>query len=188
MAARGNATIVSMTLLAGLASMFVGNAYHAQMPGYAHDLGQERADFAYGVLLAADALGALAAGIALEARGLLGSSARNAMVLCMLWCLALFGFAIAPNYPLALALLFLAGFFDLAFYSMAQALVQLQAPPELRGRLVGLFNMAALGMRAFSGVTVGFFGAAVGIHWSLAISTALMLGAATALMAKLRAS
>jgi MFS family permease len=186
-AARGNATIISMTLLAGLASMFVGNAYHAQMPGYAHDLGHPHADFTYGVLLAADALGALAAGIALEARGLLKSSARNAIVLCMFWCVALFGFALAPTYPVAVALLLVAGFLDLAFYSMAQALVQLQAPPELRGRLVGLFNMAALGMRAFSGITVGFFGAAVGIHWSLAISTALMLGTATALLMKLRA-
>ena len=171
-----------MTLLAGAASMLVGNAYHAQMPGYAHDLGQERADFTYGVLLAADAIGALAAGVALEARGLLRSTPRTAMVLCALWCMALFGFALAPTYAVAVALLSVAGFLDLAFYSMAQALVQLQAPPELRGRLVGLFNMAALGMRAFSGVTVGFFGAAVGIHWSLAVSTALMLAAAGTLL------
>ena len=187
-ATRGNPTIVSMTLLAGAASMLCGNAYHAQMPGYAHDLGHERADFTYGVLLAADAIGALAAGVALEARGVLRSTPRNAIVLCMLWCVALFGFALATSYPVAVALLFVAGFLDLAFYSMAQALVQLQAPPELRGRLVGLFNMAALGMRAFSGVTIGFFGAAVGIHWSLAVSTALMLAAATVLLTKLRAS
>ena len=36
---RGNRTIVSMTLLAGGASLFVGNAYQAQMPEFAHDLG-----------------------------------------------------------------------------------------------------------------------------------------------------
>jgi hypothetical protein len=30
--------------------------------------------------------------------------------------------------------------------------------------------MSALGMRAFSGVTVGLLGAAIGIHWSLALS------------------
>jgi MFS family permease len=184
-AARGNGTIVSMTLLAGAASMFVGNAYHAQMPAYAHDLGHERADLAYGVLLAADAAGALAAGVALEARGVLQSRPRTAIVLNMMWCVALFGFALATSYPLAVLLLFAAGFLDLAFYSMAQTLVQLQSPADLRGRLVGLFNMAALGMRAFSGVTVGFFGAAVGIHWSLALSTAVMLAAATALLARL---
>jgi hypothetical protein len=33
--------------------------------------------------------------------------------------------------------------------------VQLHAPAHVRGRVIGLFNMAALGMRAFSGVTVG---------------------------------
>jgi MFS family permease len=184
-AARGNVTIVSMTLLAGMASMFVGNAFHAQMPGYAHDLGHDRADFTYGVLLAADAVGALIAGIALEARGILRSTPRTAVILCMLWCVALFGFSVATSYPLAVALLFVVGFLDLAFYSMAQALVQLQSPPELRGRLVGLFNMAALGMRAFSGVTIGFFGAAVGIHWSLALSTAVVLIAASTLMLRM---
>jgi MFS family permease len=187
-AARRDGTMVSMTLLAGAASMLVGNAYHAQMPGYAQDLGHQSADFTYGVLLAADAAGALAAGVALEARGMLQSSARSASVLCMLWCLALFGFALATSYPLAVLLLFAAGFFDLAFYSMAQTLVQLRSPAELRGRLVGLFNMAALGMRAFSGVTVGVFGAAVGIHWSLAISTALMLAASIALWTRVNSA
>jgi hypothetical protein len=181
-AARSNGTIVSMTLLAGAASMFVGNAYHAPMPGYAHDLGHERADFTYGVLLAADAAGALAAGVALEARGILQSTPRKAIVLSMLWCIALFGFALATDYPLAVVLLFAAGFFELAFYSMAQTLVQLQSPPELRGRLVGLFNMAALGMRAFSGVTIGFFGAVVGIHWSLAVAAAMMMMASMVLL------
>ena len=58
-------------------------------------------------------------------------------------------------YPLALALLFAAGFFELSFSTMAQALVQLNAPADIRGRVIGLFNMAGLGLRAFSGITVG---------------------------------
>ena len=58
---------------------------------------------------------------------------------------------------------------------MAQTLVQLNAPADIRGRVVGLFNMAGLGMRAFSGITVGLFGAAIGIHWSLALSAAVLL-------------
>jgi hypothetical protein len=60
---------------------------------------------------------------------------------------------------------------------MAQALVQINAPAEIRGRVVGLFNMAGLGMRAFSGITVGLVGAAIGIHWSLAMSAAVLLAA-----------
>ena len=58
---------------------------------------------------------------------------------------------------------------------MAQALVQINAPADIRGRVVGLFNMAGLGMRAFSGVTVGLLGAVIGIHWSLGLSAAVLL-------------
>lgn len=72
-------------------------------------------------------------------------------------------------------LLFCAGFFELSFNTMAQALVQLNAPSDIRGRVVGLYNMAGLGMRAFSGITVGLSGAAIGIHWSLGLSAVVLL-------------
>ena len=88
--------------------------------------------------------------------------------------LSLLAFASAGIYALAIALLFAAGFFELSFNTMAQTLVQLNAPADIRGRVVGLFNMAGLGMRAFSGVTVGVLGAAIGIHWSLGLSAAVL--------------
>jgi MFS family permease len=167
--------LTSMTLLAGLTSFMVGNAYHAQMPGYAGDLGHGDPGVSYSVLLAADAAGALLAGIALEAWGRLRPTPRTAIVLAILWSLSLLAFASVGIYTLAIALLFAAGFFELSFNTMAQALVQLNAPAAIRGRVVGLFNMAGLGMRAFSGVTVGLLGAAIGIHWSLGLSAAMLL-------------
>jgi MFS family permease len=118
------------------------------------------------------------AGLVLEGRGLLPADPRTAIILAMLWCSALMGFSLATSYPLALALLFTAGFFELSFNAMAQTLVQLNAPPEMRGRVLGLFNMASLGLRAFSGVTVGLIGSVIGIHWSLALS-ALVIFAIT---------
>ena len=165
---RGHALIMPMLLLVAGASFFIGGSYQAQMPGFANDLGHGDPGLSYSVLLAADACGALIAAVLLETRGIFPITPRAAVFLAMLWCLALAGFASFKVYPLALALLLLAGFFELSFSSMAQALVQLNAPAEMRGRVIGLFNMASLGMRTFAGINVGLVGSLVGIHWSLA--------------------
>jgi MFS family permease len=169
-----NPTVLCMTLLGGGAAFFVGNAYQAQMPGFALDLGHGDPGVSYSMLLAADAAGALTAGFVLESLGLLRPSARTALVLAMAWCCALASFGLAASYPLALALLFIAGFVELSFNSMAQALVQLNAPPAIRGRVIGVFSMAANGMRTFSGVTVGMIGGLIGIHASLSLSAAVL--------------
>lgn len=166
--------LTSMTLLAGVTSFMIGNAYHAQMPGFAGDLGHGDPGVSYSVLLAADAGGAVLAAIALEAWGL-RPNPRVAIALAILWAASLLAFASMQIYAVAIALLFAAGFFELSFNTMAQTLVQINAPAEIRGRVVGLYNMAGLGMRAFSGITVGLFGAAIGIHWSLALSAAVLL-------------
>lgn len=168
--------LTSMTWLAGLTSFMIGNAYHAQMPGFAGDLGHGDPGVSYSVLLAADAGGAVLAAIALESWGRLKPSPRTAIMLAILWSVTLLAFATVGIYGLAIALLFAAGFFELSFNTMAQALVQINAPADSRGRVVGLFNMAGLGMRAFSGLTVGVVGAGIGIHWSLSLSAAVLFG------------
>jgi MFS family permease len=172
---RNNPTVLCMVFLAGLAALFVGNAYQAQMPGFASDLGHGDPGVSYGMLLAADAAGALVAGFVLESRGLLHPAARTALLLAMAWCVALGTFAVVRIYPVALALLFAAGFLELSFNSMAQALVQLSAPAAIRGRVIGVFSMAASGMRMFSGITVGIVGGLIGIHYSLPLSAAVLL-------------
>jgi MFS family permease len=179
----GNRTIVSMTLLAGGASLFVGNAYQAQMPEFAEHLGHGDAGVGYSMLLAADAAGALIAGFVLESRGLLQPRPRTAFILAMLWCCAIAGFAVAGSYVVAFALLFAAGFLQLAFAAMGQTLVQIHAPAEIRGRVIGLYSMSSLGLRAFSGITVGIVGSMIGIHWSLALSAMMLLAITAGLLA-----
>jgi MFS family permease len=172
-----------MILLAGLTSLLVGNGYQPQMPEFALDLGHGDADLSYSMLLAADAAGALSAGVILESRGLLQARPRTAFVLAMLWCVAIAGFAVCRIYPLALLLLFAVGFLELSFNAMAQTLVQLRAPESERGRVIGLYILSALGMRAFSGVTIGIIGGLIGIHGSLALSAAVLLTILTTLLA-----
>jgi MFS family permease len=179
---RGHPTIVSMVLLAGAASFLVGNAYSSQMPNFAADLQHGDPGLAYSALLAADAAGGLLAGLILEGGGLLPPKPRTAMILALLWGGALTVFSLANTYWLAVGFLLAAGFLELSFNAMAQSLVQLDAPPDKRGRVIGLFNMASLGLKTFSGISVGLIGSLIGIHWSLALSAMVTMLISAALL------
>nr|HEX4313469.1 MFS transporter [Kofleriaceae bacterium] len=170
---RGLPVITTMMLLAGAASFFIGNSYQAQMPTFATDLGEAKGTIYYSMLLGSDAAGALTAGVLLETtRRLLPMRPRVAMALSLCWATALAAFGLCDSYEASLALLFCAGFFELSFNSMAQALVQMAAPDAIRGRVLGLFNMTSMGLRAFSGITVGLVGAAITVERSLALAAA----------------
>jgi MFS family permease len=179
---RHNRPVITMVLLGGCASLFVGNIFQTLMPAFATDLGAGFADFAYSALLMATAAGAVFGGFLLEGKGWIQAKAKSAVICAIFWCATIGAFALSKNYYLSVALLFCAGVLNLAFYSSAQAIVQIESPPHLRGRVVGLFSMSALGLRAFSGVTVGMMGAVVGIHWSLALSAAALLVATSMLL------
>ncbi len=184
---RGVPAIGAMVLLAGMASFFVGNSYQAQMPGFAHDLRHGNPGVAYSLLLGADAAGALFAGFLLESRGgWLRTQASSAERIALLWGAALLAFSFARTYAAALPCLFLAGFFELSFSSMAQTLVQMNAPETIRGRVLGLFNMSSAGLRTFSGLTVGIIGSIVSIHASLAASSIAFMIVVTVIMTRQR--
>ncbi len=175
--------IVTMIVLGGAASLFVGNAFQAQMPEFAHDLGTEKADFAYSALLAANAAGSVFGGFVLDGKQWLPPTVKSAINCAIVWCITMAAFAFSTSYPLSLALLFCAGALNLAFYSIAQTIVQLEAPVPLRGRLIGLFSMSVYGLRTFSGVTIGVVGGLIGIHWSLALSSMVLMAVTLALWA-----
>lgn len=180
---RANRTIVTMLCLAGIYALFVGNAYQAQMPEFAHDLGHGEAGWHYSMLLGAHAAGALIAAILLESRGLMLARPSIAIRLAMVWCFVMAGFALSESYTLSVLLLFTAGLLDLTFGSMAQTLVQIESPPQLRGRVIGLYNTFGQGLRAFSGATIGAGGALIGVHWSLALCAMIMFTAMSVLLA-----
>jgi MFS family permease len=195
---RGIPVLVSMMLLAGAASFFVGNSYQAQMPNFANDLlGQHDPGLAYGMLLAADAAGAIVAAIWLQMKGGFKELKPTlALGLSIAWGLSLAAFAQSSLYATALGMLFLAGFFELSFSSTAQALVQMNAPLAIRGRVLGLFSMASSGLRTFSGVVGSLMGLlafqltgnARSAHASLAIASLCFVGAVSGLLLTAKAS
>ncbi len=158
----------------GLGSFFVGAAIQTVMPAIAGSMGTSSTGTAYGVLLFANGLGGVLGGLLLEGTGWLKLSVRAAI-----WSTAVYGastmaFAFSHNYLVAALLLVIGGAANLAAMSITQTVVQLLAPREKRGQVVGVYGVGANGMRIGSGFTVGLFGAVVGLRWSLGLSAAAM--------------
>ena len=139
--------------------------------------GAASAGTAYGILLFANGAGGVIGGILLEVTGRIKPTVKAAVVSTAIYGVTTLFFALTSSYLLALAMLLIGGIANLASMSIGQTIVQLLAPPADRGRVIGLYGVSANGLRAGSGFTVGILGAAVGIHWSLGLSSvALCLG------------
>ncbi len=179
---RRDRVLVAMIVLAGLGSFFVGSAMQTAMPAIAGDLGGSASGTAYGVLLFANGLGGVLGGLLLEGTGWLKLSVRAAVCSTAVYGLASALFAFSHQYLVAAALLVVGGIANLATMSITQTVVQLLAPREKRGQVIGVYGMSANGLRIGSGFTVGFLGELVGLRTSLGVS-AIALCAGTALVA-----
>lgn len=171
---RSNHTLVSMIVLAGLGSFFIGTSLQTAMPIFAHALGAGGAGIAYGVLLFANGAGGVIGGILLEVTGQIRPNVKAAVLSTALYGVTTLVFAFTASYPVALIMLVISGAANLASMSISQTVVQLLAAPKDRGRVIGLYGMAANGLRAGSGFTVGLLGIALGVHLSLGLSCAVM--------------
>jgi MFS family permease len=181
----GNQTIMSMIVLAGLASFFGGASLQSAMPIFAHDLGAS-AGTAYGVLLFANGIGGVAGGLLLEVFDRLKATVGTAVWTTFVMGLSLVVFAVTRVYAIAIVALVIGGVASLASMSIGQTIVQLLAPAAKRGRVVGVYSMSASGMRIGSGITVGVLGAAIGVHTSLAASSGILCVGALAVFVWLR--
>ncbi|MET7283336.1 MFS transporter [Kribbella sp. NPDC005582] len=171
-------TVGGMIVLAGLGSFFVGASIQTAMPEFAENLGAGSAGLTYGALLFASGFGGVAGGFVIEATGWLRPTVRTAVVGTVLYGFCIVVFAITSNYVLALIVLAVSGVANFVSMSISQTVVQLEAPPADRGRIIGLYNTSSGGLRIGSGLTVGLTGAAIGLKNSLALSAAVLALAA----------
>ena len=167
---RSDRVIVSMIILGGLGSFFIGASLQTSMPIFAHDLGAGSAGTAYGVLLFANGLGGVIGGVLLEVTGRIKPNVTAAVVSTAVYGVTTVLFAFTGSYAIALVMLLISGVANLASMSIGQTVVQLRARAQDRGRIVGLYGVSANGLRAGSGFTVGLLGALIGVHWSLGLS------------------
>jgi MFS family permease len=174
--------LISLVVLGGVSSFLIGSGIQPQMPEFAVDLGLDQGGLGYGMLLAANSAGAVLGGVILESTHWIKPSVRVAMISTLVWSGCFLGFAVAHQYPVALLLLIGAGVANLSAQATSQTLVQLLAPAEKRGRIVGVYAMASNGLKAGSGLTIGLLGGVIGIHWSLGLSALVLAIVVTWLM------
>jgi MFS family permease len=168
--AADNPALLSMILLGGVGSFFVGASLQSVMPVFAQDLGGGSSGLTYGVLLFASGAGGVLGGLLLEVTGVLRPTIATAVVSSLVYGGSTVVFAAVGSYPLAVGMLVLGGMANLAAMSITQTVVQLLAPPEKRGQMIGVYGMSANGLRIGSGFTVGILAEATGVHVSLGLS------------------
>jgi MFS family permease len=175
--------LASMIILAGLGSFFIGAAMQTVMPAIAASTTGISSSTAYTVLLFANGLGGVLGGLLLEGTGWIKLSVRAALWSTLVYGASTVFFALSHDYLIAAPLLVVGGVANLAALSITMTVVQLRAPREKKGQVIGVYGVGANGMRMGSGFTVGLLGAAIGLRpalgWSsgaLCVCVAIMGG------------
>ncbi len=127
----------------------------------------------YAALMSAFGFGAAIGGIIAASRKETGPTAFLAFG-------ALSGFSIllasiAPSQGLGVAGLILVGFFTVNMVSTANSMIQLEAQPEMRGRVMAIWGMAMMGSTPIGGPIIGWIGEVFDARLALATGGAAML-------------
>jgi len=85
--------------------------------------------------------------------------------------------ALAPTPLTEEIALFFVGAGSVTFLSLANSTLQLEAEPEMRGRVMSLWSVAFLGTTPIGGPLVGFVGGSLGPRYSLGLGAIAALGA-----------
>ncbi len=151
----------ALLALLGVSSFFA-LPYVTFLPVFARDVLHGDARL-LGLLQASAGVGALAAGVLLMIRRGLEGLGRRVGVGATLLGLGLAGLSVSRTAPLSCACLLLAGFGYLTQTAGTMTLLQGLAPPELRGRLMGLFSMLFVGTTPFGALVGGLAAARFGV-------------------------
>jgi MFS family permease len=167
--------ILLVIVLQGAVGLLIGVALMPLLPEFGELLGQVESGLGYGLLLVAMSVGAVSGGLLLESVGRLRATPLVSTVAELVFAACILGFALSRVFPLSLALLVVAGAASILSLSTSQTVVQLEAPPEQRGRFIGAFNTTNMGFRVGSGVLLAILGGLVGIPAAVALAAGTLL-------------
>jgi MFS family permease len=162
-----------------LGAVFLGHTFNSFLVLFAHDV-LHVGDLGYAFLLVASGIGAVCAATYLAYARSRPISGRFVVYAAMAEIVAILVFAFSTSYALSFVLLFVIGLAAVLTHSLTNTKVQLSAPDELRGRVMGAYTFGTQGVRVLNGPILG--GAAIVLGPPLAV-----VGAAVAVLAGLAA-
>lgn len=171
---RRHPPILVVTLLQGAVGLLIGVALMPLLPEFGAVLGQDESGLGYGMLLVATSAGAIIGGVLLETVGHVRARPVVSIATQLVFALCIVGFALSRSFPLSLVLLVVAGAMSIVSVSTAQTVVQLEAPPEKRGRFIGAFNTTNMGFRVGSGFVIGGLAGLLGVPAAVALAAGLL--------------
>jgi MFS family permease len=150
---RSHRILRAVISLVTVVSLF-GWPYSVLLPVFARDVLHVGAS-GYGYLMAANGGGALVGALALASLG--DTPHRRNLFYGGLFgfCIMLGVFALSHVYWLSAAALAGSGFFMIIFFATANTSVQTRVPDELRGRVMGIYSLAFIGLTPFGSLIAG---------------------------------
>ena len=159
---------------------FLLTPYAVMMPLYASAIygGDART---YGLLIGSAGVGALFAGLYLASRQGTERLPRRVADSMLVGAVGLVLFAFNTSLMLGFAIVMTIGFAVIAFVAGSNTLVQMEVDDAYRGRVMGIFSMAFLGIAPLGSFTVGHLADHVGVQPVLLASGLLAFAAGIAM-------
>jgi MFS family permease len=123
----------------------------------------------FGFLVGSMGLGALAGALTLAFFPKLGADPRRQLWMAMIWVAALLEFSISRVFIISVAALLVAGFCQVSFVAAANNRIQTMTPDHLRGRVMGLYAQALVGVTPIGSTQAGALATLFGAPWAMAI-------------------
>ncbi len=164
--------LIALIVLA-LAPTVLVMPYLNLMPVFARDeLGLGSSGL--GVLLASTGLGTVGGSLSVARRSSREMTSRAQVAAAVGFAAAVMVFAMTPIVPLAVVLLFLAGWLSASFLAMNQTALQLEVEDEVRGRVLSIY-LLTWGMLPIGQLLVGALAGTMGTPLAIVTSSLLAL-------------
>jgi len=163
---------------------FFGRPYVRMMPALAREVLHVEAT-GLGLLQSAPGVGTICSVLLI---GWLSGSGKGVMLslAMLLFGVGIVALGFAQSYSLALLLLVVIGMVQSLALSTANAIIQLNAPPHTRGRVMGLYGIVAFGGFATGSLPVGALAGLIGIGPALAAGGLVVVLLAVLLLPRFR--